>query len=158
MQKTKPIENKKKRKKMNKHIERLLVFSKAQVSAFVGGISDYLIMVFVTEVFHVHYTISIAIGGVIGAIVNFSINKGWTFRSKNIPYKNSMRKQLMKFVLVVLNSIMLKSSGTYFITTFLHLDYKISRIFVDLFVSIVFNYTLQKNWVFKKKKLGSIDI
>jgi len=133
-------------------LERLLTFSKAQVSAFIGGITDYMVMIFFTEVFHVHYTISIIIGGVIGAIVNFSLNKSWTFHSKDVPYLNSQKAQLIKFVIVALNSILLKSSGTYFITTFLKLDYKISRIFIDLFISIVINYNLQRFWVFKKVK------
>jgi putative flippase GtrA len=141
---------KKSRTSIRKLHEKLHVFIKAQLSAFIGGVVDYLIMVFFTEIFHLHFTISIAIGGVIGAIVNFSLNNKWTFYSKDIPYKNSMSEQLMKFVLVVLNSILLKSSGTYFITTFLGFDYRISRIATDLFVSIVLNYTLQKYWVFRK--------
>lgn len=137
----------------NKQIlERIKVFAKAQVSAFTGGVTDYFIMVFVTEVFHVHYTISIMISGILGAVVNFSLNKTWTFKNKSQPYKNSLYKQLFKFVFVVLNSILLKSSGTYFITTFLKIDYKISRLIVDFFVSVFFNYTLQKHWVFKKQK------
>ena len=141
------------KKRMGKKLERIFVFAKAQVSAFIGGITDYGIMVFVTEVFHVHYTISIAIGGIVGAVVNFSLNKGWTFLSKDVPYKNTIRKQLLKFVVVVINSIVLKSSGTYFITTFIGIDYKISRLVVDLFVSTLFNFTLQKHWVFKKSKV-----
>lgn len=141
---------KKSRLQTSKTFAKVIVFSKAQVSAFVGGITDYAIMVFLTEVFHVHYTISIVIGGMIGAVVNFSINNKWAFHSKDIPYKNSMHKQLLKFVLVVINSIFLKSSGTYAITTFLGIDYKISRLITDLFVSLGFNYTLQRYWVFKK--------
>jgi len=141
---------KKSRIAANDILSKSIVFLKAQVSAFVGGMTDYAIMVFFTEVFHVHYTISIVIGGIIGAVVNFSLNSKWTFHSKNIPYRNSMHKQLMRFVLVVLNSIFLKSSGTYLITSFLSIDYKISRITVDLIVSIGFNYTLQHYWVFKK--------
>jgi len=138
--------------KTNNLVQRIFVFAKAQVSAFMGGITDYAIMVFITEVFHVHYTISIAIGGILGAVVNFSLNRYWTFPTKELRYKNSINKQLFKFVLVVLNSILLKSSGTYFITTFLKIDYKISRIIVDLFVSIAVNYNLQKLWVFKTVK------
>lgn len=141
---------KKSRTDIRKWQEKLLLFIKAQFSAFLGGVVDYLIMIFCTEIFHMHYTISIAIGGVIGAIVNFSLNNRWTFYSKDIPYKNTVPEQLMKFVLVVINSIILKSSGTYFITTFLRFDYRISRIAADLFVSIVLNYTLQKYWVFRK--------
>lgn len=129
---------------------RLITFTKAQLSAFIGGITDYLIMIFFTEVFHVPYTISITIGGIIGAVVNFNLNKMWTFSSKDVPYKNSTHIQLLKFVLVVLNSIFLKTVGTYLITRYGGLDYKISRLITDLFVSIVFNYSLQKFWVFKK--------
>lgn len=141
----------KKKNKTRKILSQVIVFAKAQFSAFVGGLTDYMIMVFFTEICHVHYTISIAIGGIIGAIINFTLNKIWTFRTSDIPYENSFHKQLMKFVLVVLNSILLKSTGTYLITTFLGFDYKISRIFTDLFVSVVFNYTLQRFWVFKKQ-------
>jgi len=146
------IKKKENRIKTSTLFEKIFVFAKAQVSAFIGGMTDYGIMVFFTEIFHVHYTISIAIGGVIGAVVNFSLNRRWTFRSKDHSYKNSMNKQMIKFVLVVLNSIILKSSGTYLVTTFLNIDYKISRIIVDLIVSIVLNYNLQRYWVFKSVK------
>ena len=144
------IKKKEDRTKLNILIDRVFIFAKAQVSAFIGGLTDYGIMVFITEVFHVHYTISIAISGIIGAVVNFSLNRYWTFPTKELRYKNSVKKQLLRFVFVVINSILLKSSGTYLITTFLKIDYKISRIIVDLIVSIAVNYNLQKNWVFKK--------
>lgn len=130
--------------------DKLIVFSKAQVSAFTGGMVDYGTMIFVTEVLHVHYTISIVISGIVGAYVNFRINKNWSFAQRETTYTHSQKQQLMRFVLVVINSIFLKTSGTFLLTNYLGLDYKISRILVDLFVSILFNYTLQKWWVFKK--------
>jgi len=131
-------------------IDKLFVFAKAQLSSFIGGCVDYIAMILFTELLNVHYTISIAIGGVIGAVVNFFINKAWTFNSKEHPYKHPFRKQLSRFALVVINSILLKSGGTYFITTFFKIDYKISRIITDLTVSWAINYTLQRHWVFKK--------
>jgi Predicted membrane protein len=130
--------------------KRILTFSKAQLSAFIGGITDYAIMVSVTEVFHVPYTISIVIGGIIGAVVNFNLNKMWTFNTKDIPYRNSINVQVLKFTLVALNSILLKTTGTYVLTRYMGIDYKISRLFIDLFVSLLFNYSLQKFWVFRK--------
>lgn len=137
---------------MRKYIrkEKIFPFLKAQVSAFVGGAVDYSLMIFFTEVFHIHYTISICIGGIIGAIVNFSINNKWSFKTQNEFYKNSVRTQLFKFVLVVANSILLKSYGTYLLSTHFNIDYRISRITIDLIVSLLFNYSLQKYWVFKK--------
>lgn len=130
----------------------ILTFSKAQVSALIGGGVDYLTMIFFTELFHIHYTISIAIGGIVGAVVNFSLNKYWTFHSKSQTYRNTTSTQLLKFTIMVVNSIVLKSSGTYFLTTIFKIDYKITRIAVDLIVSIFVNYNLQKFWVFKKNR------
>jgi putative flippase GtrA len=136
---------------LRRTFEGVLVFTKAQVSAFTGGIADYLLMIYLTEVFHIHYTLSIVIGGIIGAVVNFTLNKTWTFRSNKQPYKHSGTKQFLKFVLVVLNCIVLKVSGTYLFTTYFKTDYYISRIMTDLTVSLAFNYTLQKFWVFRKR-------
>lgn len=136
-----------------KLFEKLIVFSKAQASALMGGTTDYLIMIFFTEVFHVHYTISIVIGGIIGAVVNFSLNRGWTFHSKTLSYENSVRKQFLIFMLVVFNSVVLKITGTFLITTTFNIDYKISRLVTDLIISIIFNYSLQKYWVFRKAKV-----
>jgi putative flippase GtrA len=136
---------------MNKKSERLFVFGKAQVSALLGGFVDYVLMISVTEILGVHYVISIAIGGIAGAAVNFSLNRKWTFHKKDQAYLNSGRNQISKFLLVLMNSIMLKSSGTYFFTAFMGIDYKISRLMTDLIVSMVFNFTLQKFWVFKRE-------
>lgn len=143
---------KKKMQIKNKHLQRIIVFFKAQLSAFIGGITDYSVMIFVTEVFDVHYTISIAIGGIIGAVINFSLNKTWTFKSSKRKYRNGLIGQLWKFILVVALSITLKSLGTFLITNFGKIDYKISRLFVDIVVSLIFNFNLQKHWVFRMEK------
>lgn len=124
------------------------IFLKAQASAFIGGMVDYAIMIVCTEVFSIHYTISILISGLIGAVVNFLINRKWTYEAE----KADVKRQLVKFSLIVLGSIFLKSAGTYLFTNWLSIDYKISRIVTDIIVSLGFNYTLQTYWVFKKGK------
>lgn len=126
----------------------IFTFGKAQFSAFVGGIFDYGVMIFCTEFLKIYYAESIVISGLLGAMVNFSINRYWTFQNTEA----GLRNQLLKFYLVVLGSIVLKSSGTFFVTENFLLDYKISRLIVDLFVSLGFNFTLQKYWVFRKEE------
>lgn len=126
----------------------LFIFLKAQLSAFLGGISDYSIMISLTQFAGLFYVYSIFISGSIGAVVNYSFNRYWTFKRTDVR----KRKQLAKFVVVVVGSISLKSGGTYLLTEFLHLDYRISRLMVDAVVSLGFNFTLQKYWVFKKPK------
>ncbi|WP_316818348.1 GtrA family protein [Pedobacter nyackensis] len=134
----------------------VFVFAKAQVSAFTGGLLDYTVMILCTELLHIHYTISIAIGGIIGAVLNFSVNRYWTF-TDNKASKSPVGFQLVKFVFVVAGSIVLKSSGTYLFTNWLKLDYKITRIMVDIIVSLGFNYVLQKYWVFRKPQVKELQ-
>lgn len=126
--------------------QQVKIFVRAQASAFIGGIVDYLVMIALSELLHIHYTISILISGIVGAVVNFSINRHWTYEA----YEATIKSQLGKFIMVVLGSIVLKSAGTYLFTTLFRVDYKISRLIVDLVVSLGFNFLLQKHWVFKK--------
>lgn len=135
-----------------KRTNRIYVFLKAQLSAFAGGIIDYLIMIFCTEVLGIFFPVSIAIGGVIGAVFNFTVNRHWTFEGSKASH-SPVGAQLARFVVVVAGSILLKSSGTWLFTTFLNIDYKISRIIIDIAVSLGFNYVLQTYWVFKKKPI-----
>lgn len=122
------------------------LFARAQLSAFIGGLTDFAVMIALTELFGMHYTLSIVFGGIVGAMVNYTINRKWAFQADNI----SKRDQIPKFLCVVAGTIFLKSTGTYLLTEYGQLDYKISRIIADAFVAIGFNYTLQRFWVFKK--------
>lgn len=125
----------------------LLTFFKAQASAFIGGIVDYAVMILCTEWAGIYYPYSILISGIVGAVVNFSINRHWTYQAGN----RRIDAQLFRFIIVVLGSVLLKSLGTYLFTTWLTIDYKIGRVITDLIVSLGFNYTLQTYWVFRKK-------
>jgi putative flippase GtrA len=147
------IEIKKKRilKSRSNIFRRLETFARAQFSAFVCGMCDYVIMILLTEFTPIHYTLAIAIACTMGAIMNFSVNKIWTFYSKNSSYKFSLTQQLWRFLFVVVSSIGLKMLGTYLLTAYAHIDYKISRLITDIIVSILYNYMLQRYWVFKDK-------
>ncbi|RYY27271.1 MAG: GtrA family protein [Sphingobacteriaceae bacterium] len=125
-------------------------FAKAQLSAFLGGILDYVVMIACTELLHIHYTVSIIISGTIGAVLNFSLNRYWSFRDQN-SNEAPIGTQLVKFCLMVAGSVLLKAFGTYILTSGLKLDYRISRLVIDLIVSLGFNYVLQNYWVFGKK-------
>ncbi|MFH7018865.1 GtrA family protein [Flavobacterium sp. FlaQc-47] len=135
----------------------IFTFLQAQVAAFLGGITDYGVMIVLTEVFKVHFTFSILISGTVGAIINFGINRLWVF--KNQPgYSNNINNQLFKFALVVLGSISLKSFGTLILQKVFQIDYRIGRLVTDTFVSYGFNYPLIKNWVFKaNEKQNAIE-
>jgi len=130
------------------------LFLKAQVSAFSGGVTDYGLMILLTEWLHIHFTVSILISGTMGGVVNFCINRFWAFKS-NDGYCSSTSGQLIRFFTVVLGSISLKSGGTYLLHQSLNVDYKIGRLIIDSVVSYGFNYPLMKYWVFKINKLSA---
>ncbi|MDR1678328.1 MAG: GtrA family protein [Prevotellaceae bacterium] len=136
-------------------LSRLTTFFKAQSSACAGGILDYLTMILLTRFCGLDYIISTTIGCVLGAVINFSLNKTWAFRSKTQPYRHSPAKQFWRFGFVVVSSILLKISGTYFITEFVFGNdkyYWLSRLIADGIVSICYTYSMQHFWVFCKEK------
>jgi len=146
-------------------LRRLKFFIKAQCSAFAGVLVDYAVMILLTDLVGIHYTVSIAIGGLIGAAVNFSLNKIWAFRVKGSTYKFNLPEQLWRFICVAVGGIFLKIIGTYCLTSIVlfyfqgmkigkfiiteKLVYKYCRLASDAIVSVFFNYKLQRNWVFK---------
>ncbi|HLS94007.1 putative flippase GtrA [Sphingobacterium allocomposti] len=124
-----------------------LSFGKAQISAFIGGLSDFAIYTFCLQVFGFSAHGSNIVSGSLGAIVNFLINRYWAFDSRTTPIGN----QLFRFIVVVVGSITLKSTGIYFLVDYLFLNPFYSKIVVELLVSLCFNFVLQKYWVFRKR-------
>ena len=121
-------------------------FLKAQASAFIGGMVDLGIYSFCYKILGFAASFSNVISGSLGAVVNFLINRYWSFSSS----KNSVGSQLWKFVIVVAGSIALKSSGIHLLVDVMKWNFILSKLGVELLVSLGFNYPLQKFWVFKK--------
>lgn len=125
---------------------KLKEFLKAQLSAFLGGMTDLAIYSFCYKVLSFSAPFSNAISGSLGAIVNFLINRYWSFGNT----KTSLGSQLWKFIIVVLGSISLKSLGIYILVDIWQWHFLLSKLLVEIIVSLGFNFTLQKFWVFKK--------
>jgi len=130
-----------------------MIFLKAQISAFLGGVIDYLVMLYCVEILHIHYIPAIAIGGLVGAVVNYSIGRNWAFRSKS----EGITTQFSKYAIVSLGSIILKSSGTFILTETIKIDYRLTRLMIDAIVAFGFNFTLQKYWVFKPNQQNTTN-
>src|SRR5690606_30739562 len=121
-------------------------FFKAQFSAFIVGLFDFGIYTFCFTILNFTAPFSNIVSGSLGAVINFTINRYWSFESS----KNSIGSQLWKFVIVVIGSISLKSFGIYILVDVFHWNFIISKLLVEVIVSLGFNFLLQKFWVFKK--------
>lgn len=121
-------------------------FLKAQLSAFIGGLSDLCIYTFCYKILLISAPISNIISGSLGAVVNFTINRYWSFKNT----EKSVSSQLWKFILVVIGSISLKSIGIYLLVEVWEKHFLLSKLLIEVMISLGFNFTLQRYWVFKK--------
>lgn len=121
-------------------------FLRVQLSAFVGGLSDFAIYAFCYKVLLISAPLSNVISGSLGAVVNFTVNRYWAFNNTKV----SLASQLWKFVLVVLGSIGLKTLGICLFVDVWQFHYLLSKAIVEVAVSLGFNFIMQKYWVFKK--------
>ncbi len=120
-------------------------FLRVQLSAFLGGLFDLAIYTFCFTILLFTAPFSNVVSGSLGALVNFSINRYWSFNNRS----RSIGSQLWKFIIVVIGSITLKSLGIHVLVDIWGLHFLLSKLMVEILVSLGFNFTLQKFWVFK---------
>lgn len=108
--------------------------------------ADYSVLFTLTEIFHVWYVISTACGALSGAITNFILNRHWTFHATD----GNLSGQAIRYTLVATGSLLLNTSGVYLLTEGTRIHYAFSVIFVGLTVATVYNYPLQRFFVYRK--------
>ncbi len=87
-----------------------------------------------------------ALGCVLGGLVNFSINRVWTFGSKG-----DLGAQSGRYIMVSASSAALNAGGVaLLLLPDLGLDYKVAWVVTRFLVFVAWNYPLQKTWVFSK--------
>jgi putative flippase GtrA len=119
-------------------------FLKAQLSSLIATATDFGVTILLVEVFLSNYAVSTSTGAVLGGVVNFLVNKYWSFAKGKALTKN----QAIKYGLVWIGSILLNTAGSTWILSTIDGSYLIVKILVSMIVGISFNYSLQKYYVF----------
>lgn len=123
----------------------IITFGKAQCSAWIASAVDFGVSILLAEVFHLWYGYATTIGAFSGGIVNCIINYNWVFRSHSLgKYKVALR-----YLAVWMASILLNSCGTCFFTELTGLNFVIVKAAVAIVVAVVWNYQMQRLFVFK---------
>jgi putative flippase GtrA len=121
-------------------------FSKATVAAIGATVVDFGTLTIWVEVLHQFYPIGVALGAAFGAVTNFLLNRHWAFDAARVP----VGIQALKYAVVSAGSLLLNTGGVYLVTEKLHLFYLFSKIGVALVVALLFNYPLQRFFVYRK--------
>lgn len=134
----------------------MFVFLRAQLSAQFATLADFILTYTCFEWIGLHYLLSTSIGTITGGFINCFVNYKWAFATKDCQFK----WVFFKYILVWCGSFALNVGGLYLLVEFLkrytllweHASsfYLItSKIVVSFIVSICWNYTLHRYFVFR---------
>lgn len=139
------------------------LFFKAQVSAQLASLVDFLVTILLVKIFAIFYLYATFIGSVAGGIVNCALNYGWVFHAGECKKTHVA----VKYLFVWGGSILLNTWGTFGLTEWLTNmkwmdslpDYCTDNVFIPskiiVAVSVAFfwNYQLQRIFVYRNHNI-----
>ena len=136
---------------------------KAQLSAQVASLCDFLFTILLVKLLGVFYLYATFCGSITGGMVNCFINYHWVFGA------NDCKKKFvaMKYLFVWTGSILLNTWGTFGLTEWLtnmrwvnhllgyYVDdvFILSKIVVSILVGFFWNYQLQRTFVYRNRDI-----
>ncbi|MCK6549438.1 GtrA family protein [Myxococcota bacterium] len=118
------------------------VFRSLTAAVAATGI-DFLTVMLLVQSAHLDPRLGTAIGCIVGGLVNFGINRVWTFAS-NAPAAS----QAWRYALVSTSSALLNSGGVAVLLFLPGLDYRIAWGIARAAVFLTWNYPLHRDYVF----------
>lgn len=112
----------------------------------IGTCAHYLVLIVLTQLFHVYPVAASTCGFVAGAFVNYIFNYRWTFRSEK-----SHKDAMPKFFFIAIVGLFFNAGIMELLIQSIKIHYLISQI-VATGVVLLWNFTGNKIWTFKAAK------
>jgi putative flippase GtrA len=122
----------------------MITFLKANIASLAASLSDFLITVLLVQCCQTAVIIAAATGTVTGGIINFLIGRHWVFQAGD----EKAVRQFWKYALVWTGNLLLNTGGVYVLACQAGLHYTVSKVVTSVLVAFLYNYPLQKNFVF----------
>ena len=122
----------------------MITFLKANMASLLASGSDFLITVLLVQWCKVDVVAAAVTGTVTGGVINFLMGRHWVFKAGD----DRAAKQLLKYLLVWTGNLLLNTGGIYLLAVVAGFHYIGSKVFIALLVAFLYNYPLQKNFVF----------
>ncbi len=110
-----------------------------------GTAGHYAVLVILVQAANASPTCSSALGFVVGALINYSLNYRYTFRSTK-----SHQETLIKFMLVAIFGFFINTGIMYLGTELMQINYLIVQI-ASTAIVLVTNFAFNKTWTFACK-------
>ena len=117
---------------------------RSQVSAFIASVVDLLVMVLLVEGPNITPRFATVAGNVSGGVVNFLINRKWTFLATD----GHILPQARRYLMVWLGYIALNYAAIVVGTNWLGLHYLLVKLIAAIGLGVGYNYLLHKHFVY----------
>jgi len=122
-------------------------FQRAWVASAVATAIDYGTFTVLVEVVGIYTGTSRALGALLGAITNFTLNKLYTFKTR----ENSVLVEVPRYAAISLTSLLLNTVGVILLTEGLRWNPLIAAALVGVLVSLCWNLPLHRVFVFREQ-------
>ena len=123
-------------------------FRRAWLASLVATIVDYGFFMLLVEVAAVYTGTSRALGALLGAVTNFTLNKLWTFKTHKTPFW----VEAPRYTAISLTSLLLNTGGVILLSEGLRWNPLLAAAVVGVAVSLCWNLPLHRHFVFKEQK------
>jgi len=121
-------------------------FLKFNIVSIIATSVDFIVFLLLKDLFEIYYIIATVLGAISGGITAFILNRNWVFQQKD----KLLNSQILYFIIVWIGSILLNTLGIYLLVEYAKINTTISKIIISILVGILFNFTMNKYYVFKK--------
>jgi putative flippase GtrA len=117
-----------------------------QIASILSTAVDFGTMTLVVELAGASAVVGTLLGASLGALTNFQLGRHWTFGATQSPVAG----QALRYALVSGGSAGLNALGEHGLHDRLGLNYLLARVLVAVLVSLLWNFPLQKRFVFRQ--------
>src|SRR5437763_16483555 len=122
--------------------------NRATVASVIATVIDYGTFTVLVGIAGVYTGTSRAIGALLGAIANFTLNKLWTFRTGT----ESIWHEGPRYAAISLTSLLLNTLGVVLLTDGLHWNPLFAAVLVGVIVAVGWNFPLHRHFVFRPSR------
>lgn len=140
--------------KMRKKIRAYIIASHRQfIKYFLVGGSGFILdmgtLILLKEYFAISAVLAVIINQVLILSYNFSLNKWWSFRNREMPHW-----QLVRYIMLAVLNYGFSVAAMYIFNEHYGFDYRLVRI-ASVMVMVSWNFFLYKHWVYRKADVSS---